>query len=175
MKIDADVQGDAGAPEVVTEQVQAQHLQQWMVIYVDDDEFDVVMEPPAGFRRDDDTGRPQRWVRVDMLEGEPLTEPATSMVDILFGTPVDQLQPMLDEDLYTDAQWALATNGMCHEDVTDDEDDDDVIVYCGKPSDPDSVYRLCPTCDEAREQKSDDLADRRGYRPVYGQVVAVTP
>jgi hypothetical protein len=105
---------------------------------------------------------------------DPLDVPAASRLTIVYGADPDTLQPMLDGDLLSIAQEALARNGLCSELVDDEEPEDladgeqEQLVYCGLPSDPRSHYRLCTGHDDARLDQSDRLS-RRQFRETYGR------
>jgi hypothetical protein len=174
--LDADVVGtDKEGPEVVVEDVEAGHLQPWMLILDGDThELFVVAEDPEPFHAASPTGRTERWVRV-RLDGveTPFEVPATSRVDIVFGADVDGLQPVLEEDLYAVEQEALARNGLCHEKIAVESGDGspETVMFCGRPSDPDSFYRFCTGCDSVRREESDVIAGRQ-FAPTYGPIPA---
>lgn len=170
MRIDAVIVGDA--PEVTTEIVAAQAVQPWMLLYdISEDDLQVVTEDPEPFRPETPAGRPERWVTLTVLDDEPITAAATAGLEVVLGAEVEDLQPLFPEDLYTPQEWALAYNGMCQEktDDGDEEDDDEEPVWCGRPSDPVSLYRSCTEHDEARRRQSETVA-ARGYEPTYGAI-----
>ena len=184
MKIDAIVLPDPNAEqeaEVILDDVDAGHVQETMLLYNDEtDELFPVVGEPVPFHRESPTGRQERWMRIQLLGvEEPLEVHATDRVDVVYGAElVDELAPMLDPDLLSEEEEALARNGMCHEQIPPDPDadvvarDDDepeAVVYCGRPSFPDSYYRFCEPCDLNRREESEHFMGRQ-YGPTYGAI-----
>jgi hypothetical protein len=176
MRLNVEILGDEKQPsQVLYEAVEAGHLDPLMLVYDEvSDEVDAVAGLPEAFVQEVN-GRPERWVRVRLADVEdPLEQPATSMQLIVYGADPNDLRPMLDPDLLTFAQEALAHNGLCSH-LVDDEDtqagaeQDDVPVYCGLPSDPDSDYRFCTGHDQARLDQSARLTGRY-FAPTYGPI-----
>lgn len=182
MKIDARlVETEEFDPDVTTFEMEAGALQPWMILLPADDEEDdqgaespaeagfayVVADQPVAFLETVD-GREQRWVNIALLAvDDVLAAAASSTVTIIYGAYPDDLQPLLDEDLYVDHnQLALARNGMCPKRVDDDQAGEP--VYCGRPSDPESHYRLCPGDDQDRQDHSEVIASRQ-FEPIYGR------
>lgn len=178
MRIDAVVlpaEGTDEVAELVLRQVEAGHVQQWMLLYQEptDDVF-VVAAPPTAVHVDTAGGRPQRWVHIPLIGvDEPLEVKATARVDIVYGADLEGLAPLLDPDLYAEEEEGLARNGMCHElaPATEGQPDDDEPVYCGRPSIPGSFYRACTAHDENRIVDSDELVSRQ-FEPTYGPPIA---
>jgi hypothetical protein len=177
MRINAIVVGDE--PEVSTELIAAQAVQPWMLLYsADTDEVDVVVGEPQPFQQESPSGRPERWVSIDVADDEPVTAPAAERLEVVFGTDAKDLQPMLDEDLYQPTEEALARAGMCHEQIPpdddaepdEDEDEDEEPVWCGRPSDPNSFHRLCTDHDTERRQQSERVTSY-GFNPTYAAIV----
>jgi hypothetical protein len=52
---------------------------------------------------------------------------------------VSDLQPLLARDRYTDVEWEYASSGRCNWSDAQYQH----LQWCGKPSDPNSPYRLC--------------------------------
>lgn len=176
MKLNVEILGTAETdPEVLSEEVEAGHLSPLMLVYDPDaDEVDVVAADPEAFVKEEPGGRPQRWVRVLLADVEDLLElPATSPQLIVYGADPADLQPMLDPDVLTLAEEALAHNGLCWHPVDDDaeppagDEIDDQPVYCALPSDPTSAYRMCTAHDQVRLDQSDRLTGRQ-FKPTYG-------
>lgn len=173
MKINAVIDGDH--PEVTTELVAAQAVQPWMVLYdvTEDDELLVVAGDPEPFRKDGPTGRPERWVSIPILDGEPVLATATERFDVVLGAPDEGLQPLFDPDLYTAVEEALARNGLCHEQLDPAEGDENAEpVWCGRPSDPASVYRDCTEHDQQRQLESETVVSH-GFAPTYGAIAEI--
>ena len=177
MRLNVEVLGDERQPaQVLYEPVEAGHLDTLMLVYDEDaDEVDAVAGPPEAFVQEAPGARTKRWVRVPLADVEgPLELPATRMQLIVYGTDPSGLRPMLDPDLLTFAQEALAHNGLCSQLVDDEEEEerpgdeqDDTPVYCGLPSDPASDYRFCAAHDQVRLEQSDRLTGRL-FAPTYG-------
>lgn len=167
MRISAGLAADE--PQVTIDDIEAQHLQPWMLYREPDSgRVFVVAADPEPFVPADVVARPHRWVSVPLLGlDEPLSAPATDRVDIIYGAPLDGLQPLLDDDLYTSEGEALARNGMCPELV--DVEGVDESVWCGLPSDPESCYRCCVGHDQERRAESDDLV-QRGFTATYAVI-----
>ncbi len=176
MRINAVVapENDEGQ-EVVVDEVDAGHVQRWMLLY--DEEtgfvFPAAAEPvafhPAGL------ARAERWVSIDLVgAAAPVEHLATARVVIVYGpVDLDELEPLLPTDLYNEEEEALAHNGMCHETVgeVDITDENGVVVtepvYCGRPSVPGSYYRDCSDCDLTRRSDSERFVSRQ-YAATYG-------
>lgn len=178
MRLNVEILGDdQTSSQVLYEPVEAGHLDGLMLVYDEDaDEVDAVAAQPEAFIKETPGGRPERWVRVALADvDEPLELPATRMQLIVYGADPNDLRPMLDSDLLTFAQEALAYNGLCSHLVDDVEEPVDeqgeVPVYCGLPSDPDSDYRFCTAHDQARVDQSARLAGRF-FSPTYGPIPA---
>lgn len=179
MQLNVEIIGTGqDVPQVSTEQVEAGQLDPLMLVYDPaDGEVDIVAVEPAAFQQDGPDGRPERWVRILLADvADPVDLPATSKQLIVYGADPATLQPMLDPDLLSTAQEALAFNGMCseHDDEPPDlaDDEEERPVYCGLPSDPKSHYRLCPRHDDARLDQSDRLSTRN-FRPTYGRTAVL--
>jgi hypothetical protein len=173
VKLEAAIVGADGTDaEVLTDLVQAQHLQPGMLHHdPESGEVFIVAADPEPYLAGE--GRPERWVNVALAGAEqPLSAPATARVHVVFGAEPDALQPLLDADLYDAAEEALASNGMCPERLEPDADGEP--RWCGLPSDQDSYYRLCSDHDADRREESDDLV-HRGYQPSYGTVAELAP
>lgn len=175
--VDADESTDTSTP---LRSVQAGNLQPWMLLYLTDhDQAFVVAGKPDPYQQEDQFGRTERWVRIPVHGNpEPMLAKATGRVDIVVGAAPGLLQPLLDDDLYDVEQEALARNGLCSEQIHDDpdpeddpddrgDDEEDMPLWCGLPSDPDSALRLCPAHDLVRRQESDELVEY-GFEPTYG-------
>jgi hypothetical protein len=61
-----------------------------------------------------------------------------------------QLQPLLDRDRYSDAEWLLSSNGRCGSLVADYPR----LTWCLEPSDPGSFYRYCTEHDRHARDES---------------------
>lgn len=185
MRLDVEILGtDKVDPEVSTEEVEAGHVQPWMLLHNEDTgEVYAVAADPQPFQKTGDDGRLERWVEIPLTGwvGEPVTALATDMVDMVFGADLDQLHDLLDEDLLSVEQEALARNGMCPRRIDDeiepeaqpgrDDHEDLPPVYCGRPSDPGSYYRYCVECDQIWRNLSDRVVGRR-FGPTYGPIPA---
>lgn len=177
MRIDAVVlpeEGSQDQPDVTVDAVDGGHVQPWMLVYVEEsDEVFVVTAVPVPFQRDGDGGRLERWVQIPLAGvEEPLEVAATESLDIVYGADLDQLHDLLDPDLYSDEEEGLAQNGMCHRIAHVDEEIVDgqtveIPVYCGMPSDPNSIFRYCTRDDQVRREDSDRIVGRR-FEPTYG-------
>ncbi len=186
MHLDAVVlptEGTDEMQEVNLDTVEAGAAQQWMLIYLEDgDRVFAVADAPTAFQSDPADGRPVRWVSIPLIDADPLEVPATLRLEVVYGNDPESLQPLLDLDLYPEAdQEALARNGMCPEAVTDDElepgtpaaaagsepEPDPEPVYCGRPSDPASFYRAC-TDHDARRREESQRYEARQFEPTYG-------
>ncbi len=182
MKLNVEVLGSTEhPPDVLSEEVEAGHLDVFMLVYDPDaDEVDIVASEPEAFQKDGAGGRPERWVRLLLADVEdPFEAPATGVQLIVYGAEPEGLQPMLDADLLTFAQEALAHNGLCSELVDDDQpaaepggEVDERPVYCGLPSDPGSRYRACAAHDQARREQDERIIRREYPAGTYGPIPA---
>lgn len=63
---------------------------------------------------------------------------------------MSDLQPLLARNRYTDEEWDMASNGLC--DWVVESGMYPRVVWCRRPSSPESFYRFCDGHDEeARE------------------------